>query len=84
LNNSLKHAAATTVTVRLNSDEDGVKLEVIDNGQGFDSELITESGGMGMASMQERIKRLNGSFNIQSTPDEGTTVTAKVKTNHSL
>jgi len=84
LNNALKHAAATTVAVRLNCDRDGVELEVVDNGQGFDPDTATATGGMGLVSMQERIKRLNGSFAIQSTPGEGTTVTVNIKINRSL
>jgi len=84
LNNALKHAAATAVTVRLDSDADWVELEVVDNGQGFDPDTISESGGMGLAGMQERIKRLNGSFNIQSVPGKGTTVTVKVKPDRNL
>jgi two-component system NarL family sensor kinase len=84
LNNALKHAAATAVTVRLDSDADWVELEVVDNGQGFDPDTISESGGLGLVSMQERIKRLNGAFNVQSTPGEGTTVTVKVKSDRNL
>ena len=84
LNNALKHAAATAVTVHLNSDKDWIELQVVDNGQGFDPDTISESGGLGLVSMQERIRRLNGAFDIQSVPGEGTTVAVKVKINRSL
>ncbi len=74
LNNVLKHSAATRVTVRLGADEDGLRLEVTDNGQGFDLEAIGDQGGIGLASMQERVDNVGGSLQILSKPAQGTSV----------
>jgi len=74
LNNALKHAAATAVTVRIRSDAAGVELEIVDNGQGFDPSTASEKGGMGLITMRERAERLGGVLTIRSTPGEGTKV----------
>jgi PAS domain S-box-containing protein len=83
LNNALKHATATAVTVRLYSDGERVELEVADNGRGFDPDAAAESGGMGLTGIQERIKRLNGVLTLQSTPGKGTVMVVNVKTGKS-
>lgn len=79
LNNALKHAAATVVTVRLNVDEEQqVTLEIADNGSGFDQDTLN-GGGLGLVSMRERAEGLGGTITIKSTPGEGTTVEVRVK-----
>jgi signal transduction histidine kinase len=74
LNNVLKHSAATRVTVRLGAGDEGLQLEVRDNGKGFSPESIGDQGGIGLASMQERAKDLGVSLQVVSRPDEGTSV----------
>jgi signal transduction histidine kinase len=83
LNNALKHAVASLVTVRLRSDNDLVELEVADNGQAFDPANISNSGGLGLTSMRERAERLGGTLTIMSKPGQGTTVRASVPTRRS-
>jgi len=78
LNNALKHAAATNVTVRLQTQDRCVKMEVEDNGRGFDPQQIEESWGMGLKSMRERVEQLNGNLAIISQPDTGTHVKVEV------
>jgi signal transduction histidine kinase len=80
LNNSLKHAKASSVTVRIHSDNQYVELEVEDNGSGFDPDALTYQEGMGLASMRERAKRLGGTFHLFSSPGQGTKVSVSVKT----
>jgi signal transduction histidine kinase len=80
LNNALKHAAATAVTVKLHSDGAWVELDVTDNGQGFAPDTVTESGGMGLTTMRQRAQRLGGTLTVQSIAGQGTTVSVKVKT----
>ncbi|MFW6070123.1 MAG: ATP-binding protein [bacterium] len=77
LNNALKHARATAVTVRLRQEEGAVALEVEDNGRGFDASA-GESSGLGLANMRERAEQLGGGVTIRSTPGEGTSVTARI------
>jgi len=79
LNNALKHAAATVVTVQLHINSEQVTLEVADNGRGFDPDTTNDMGGMGLASMRERVERQGGSLTILSAPGEGTKVTANIQ-----
>ena len=79
LNNALRHAAATSVTVRICVDSECVELEVADDGQGFAPETVGAKGGMGLTSMQERAEKLGGSLTICSAPGAGTRVKARVR-----
>jgi signal transduction histidine kinase len=83
LNNVLKHAGASVVTVRINSHGDWVELEVRDNGRAFDPANIDHRGGVGLTSMRERAEQLGGSFTISSRSGEGTMVKAKIPTRRS-
>jgi signal transduction histidine kinase len=83
LNNILKHAAATAVTVRLKANPEQVELEVVDNGRAFDPANLSNGGGIGLVSMRERAERLGGSLTIISRPGEGTRVRANVSTRRS-
>jgi PAS domain S-box-containing protein len=74
LNNALKHAASTAVTVRVECDAGRVMLEVTDCGRGFDPAAPSGGGGMGLISMRERVEKLGGTLDITSNRGEGTTV----------
>lgn len=74
LNNSLKHARATEVSVELHSEGDNLVLTVTDNGVGFDTKTIGRSAGLGLIGMRERAARLGGALSVRSTPREGTTI----------
>lgn len=80
LNNALKHAEASTVTVQLCADADGVDLEVVDNGKGFEPDSARGRRGMGLLSMRQRVERLKGRLTILSTPGEGTRVKVRLGT----
>ena len=66
LNNSLKHAGATAVTVTIKQSQNQVSLIIQDNGCGFDITNLADSGGMGLATMQERTKLLGGDIEVNS------------------
>lgn len=74
LNNTLKHATATTVSLCLRCTEDAVILEIVDNGSGFDPAQLPSSGGLGLVSMHERAIQMGGALTIHSVPGAGTTV----------
>ena len=78
LNNALKHAAATSVTVRFASGDGCFTLEVEDNGKGFDPDTVANAGGMGLVSMRERVENLGGALSILSAPGEGTKIKIRV------
>lgn len=79
INNALKHAKATEISILLVSHDHFIILEVMDNGQGFDVPKHEHFNGrsLGLMNMNERVKALNGAFKIVSAPGDGTTVTAK-------
>jgi signal transduction histidine kinase len=78
LNNSLKHASASQVHVRLHGDEHGIELTIADNGKGIDP-ASKKSGGMGLDSMTERAERIGGMLKITSTPGTGTQVRLEIQ-----
>ena len=77
LQNVVKHAKATEVLVTLSGSSKGVGLSVIDNGKGFTkSDKGGRRKGLGLISMQERLRLLNGLLKIHSRPVGGTKVCA--------
>ena len=73
LENTLRHANAQHVFVSLTSDDDCVRLQVKDDGQGFDTSMI-DKHNLGVRGMRERVEMLGGTFSIESSPNNGTTV----------
>jgi signal transduction histidine kinase len=78
LSNAARHAHASAVTVLLSSQNSGLRLAVSDNGSGFDPERSRDHASLGLASMRERVRLLQGELDIESTPGRGTTVVAWV------
>jgi PAS domain S-box-containing protein len=74
LNNALKHAAATSVTIHVHVKDKQVDLEISDNGKGFEYETGKNCGGMGLISMRERAAKLGSSLILDSKPGHGTTI----------
>jgi signal transduction histidine kinase len=79
LNNALKHADATRVSVKLTRDADSVILTIADNGRGFDPEQVT-AAGMGLANMRFRAEKAGGFLSIESAPAQGTVVRCTIPT----
>ena len=78
LHNSVKHSGVRHFEVRLWGTSTEIHLTVSDSGSGFDTEMAKQTGGLGLTSMEERLKALNGSLSIQSEPNRGTTVHARL------
>jgi PAS domain S-box-containing protein len=74
LRNIAKHADAAKVRVVLSGSKDGITLCVEDTGDGFELNEVKGKGGLGLISMEERVRLINGKFTIQSQPGRGTTV----------
>jgi signal transduction histidine kinase len=75
LRNVVRHARASTVTLRVETADDAVSLRIRDDGVGFDSgaAAAAPSGpGLGLIGMRERIAALNGCFELRSAPGSGT------------
>ena len=76
LNNVLKHAKATKVKIKI-LQEDGLHLEITDDGIGFEVEKTgsyEDHCQMGLVGMRERIESLGGSFIVNSKSGKGTCV----------
>jgi two-component system NarL family sensor kinase len=78
LNNVLKYAQATEAQVQLTWVDNHVSLTVEDNGKGFDVSKLEQNKGAGMRNVQARVDYLNGKLDIQSTPDEGTSILVEI------
>jgi nitrate/nitrite-specific signal transduction histidine kinase len=74
LNNSLKHAEATEVTVSVEIGAENAILIIEDNGKGFEPSIAREQGGIGLRSMRERSEQLAGRFTLHSSLGEGAVV----------
>lgn len=74
LNNIIKHAQATKVQIHLIFDAEEVRLEIEDDGRGFDVEKGWKQKSWGLLGMQERASLLNGQFHLHSAPGRGTVV----------
>jgi len=76
LANVRKHAAASTVTVLLCYSADVVRLEVTDDGVGFDPAVV--NGGYGLRGMRGRVAEAGGIVTVCSAPGDGTSVQVEV------
>jgi len=79
LNNAIKHAKADSVIIRILPENNSIKLEVEDDGVGFDQTAVDYRHGMGLTIMNERVKSIGGSLNISSSPNNGTRISVLVK-----
>ena len=77
LNNVVKHSRARHVTLRLDTSEHNVSLEVTDDGDGFDA-TATYPGHLGLQSMRERAESPGGTLQVDSESGRGTTIRARV------
>ena len=78
LNNITKHAQAQHVTIHLIQSGQTLRLQVQDDGIGFDVEAAKSSGGIGLKTMQERAEAIKADFSIHSSPGAGSDITTKV------
>jgi len=75
LNNAAKHSGAKHAKVAVVQGGATIRVEVVDDGNGFAADRVR---GMGILGMEERVKRMGGSLAIQSEPGKGTTVKAEL------
>lgn len=76
--NAVKHSGSGHLEVGLSGTPNRIELSVHDAGIGFDLEEAMKSRGLGLISMQERIKLVKGEFSIASQVKRGTTIHARV------
>ena len=78
LNNAVKHSGVKRIEVRLQEESDEIHLIVSDSGRGFDVEAVRQAKGLGLTSMRERVRLVNGTISVQSKPMGGTTIHVRV------
>ncbi|MBN1874900.1 MAG: sensor histidine kinase, partial [Anaerolineae bacterium] len=83
LNNTLKHAEASTVIVRIVTRKSHIRITITDNGKGFNPTVALGKGGIGLLNMRERAEQLNGTLNIQSEPGRGTKIRVTIPSGYS-
>jgi signal transduction histidine kinase len=79
LHNASKHSGVSRFEVELWGRPGEINLTVSDSGAGFDVQAAREGRGLGLTSMQERVKVVNGKLSIESQPNRGTVVRARVR-----
>jgi PAS domain S-box-containing protein len=82
LHNAVKHSGDQNFVVEMRGTNDGISLTVSDSGIGFDWQDATNRRGLGLISMRERLRLVNGELSIQSELARGTTVRAQVRLEH--
>jgi PAS domain S-box-containing protein len=78
LRNSLKHSGVRHFQVRSWAKSGELHLTVRDSGSGFDTPAVRRGPGLGLISMEERLKLVKGNLSIDSQPNRGTTIHASV------
>jgi signal transduction histidine kinase len=74
LANAVRHAQPTRIRLRLHDQDGQVAVTVSDDGAGFDPSLAGQRHGLGVGLMRQRVAELGGTFELDSTPGQGTSV----------
>ena len=79
LRNVAKHASARSVAVTLTGTATGFQLSIGDDGQGFDLDGSRgRGGGLGLVSMDERVRLVRGRMEIRTQPRDGTLIQVQI------
>jgi signal transduction histidine kinase len=78
LHNVVKHSGVREAEVTLTGTRNGLLLTITDAGIGFDEAAATSRGGLGLASMRERVHLIGGELTLRSRPGDGVTIIARV------
>ena len=78
LHNAVKHSGVKRIEVQVAEQSSEVHLIVKDSGSGFDIEAVKRGSGLGLTSMQERVRLVNGAISFESKPMGGTTIRVRV------
>jgi two-component system NarL family sensor kinase len=78
VNNTIKYAEATQISIQLSADTTEISLLMEDNGKGFDVDEAKQKGGIGLRNIQLRTDYLKGKLDIESSPKNGTTIIIEI------
>ncbi len=76
VNNALKYAAASSISIRITRRDNNAHIEISDNGTGFDTENVLR--GNGLSNMEKRIEDIDGTIKFQSVAKTGTTIEIEI------
>lgn len=74
ITNIIKHANAKNATINISNFKEALNIIIEDDGKGFDYNKVELKNGMGLNSIKTRIKHLNGTFNVDSSLGNGTSI----------
>ena len=80
MNNVIKHAKATSINISLLKTKDTLKIECVDDGEGFDLKILKKTKQFGLMGIKERAQALNGKLEIKSSEKKGTHLTVVIPT----
>ena len=78
LHNAVKYSGVKRIEVQLREESGEIYLIIRDSGKGFDIEAAKQGRGLGLTSMQERVRLVDGTISIDSKPMGGTTIHVRV------
>ena len=81
LTNVARHAKANHVKISFERDDDSLYLRIKDDGRGIEEGAMNKTRSFGLVGMRERIKALNGSFQLESAVGKGTQIDVKIPVN---
>jgi signal transduction histidine kinase len=82
LTNVTRHSQASRTDVLLKRKDGSLHGELIDDGVGFDQRRMKNGPGMGMTTMEQRVKKYGGELSVESSPGKGTRIAFVLPLNH--
>jgi two-component system sensor histidine kinase DegS len=76
--NAIRHSQASQVNIQLDLDDNNIKVNIDDNGKGFDQSTLDDRHNMGLKIIRERVEMLGGTFNLDTAEGKGTRITFQV------
>ena len=78
IQNAVKHAHASHISVRLDDRAGTLQFAVSDDGTGFDLDEVRGRGGLGLIGIEERVRLLKGKVTVAARPGDGTHITVTI------
>jgi len=82
LNNAVRHSSASEIQIELAAEPAGLRIQIADNGVGFDP-VSARAGGNGLNNMRQRLESIGGRFELSSQPGHGSQIKLIIPLNHS-
>lgn len=80
ISNVIQHSQAAHAEITLTYVDDGISLDIVDDGHGFSPTAADRPGSFGLISLRERVEKLGGTLSVESQPGSGTAIAAAFQT----